>query len=43
LSMRVLFCRIRLTGNARRALISDGAINNRQVASAGQAALVAVR
>jgi hypothetical protein len=32
-----------LTGNAGRALISDQSINNRQVASAGQAALIAVR
>jgi hypothetical protein len=36
-------CRIRLTGNARRALISDQAINNHQVASTGQAAFVAMR
>jgi hypothetical protein len=41
--MRVLFYRIRLTGNAGRALISDQAMNNRQVASAGQAALAAMR
>jgi hypothetical protein len=41
--MRTLFYRIRLTGNAGRALISDQAMNNRQVASAGQAALVAMR
>jgi hypothetical protein len=41
--MRVLFCRIRLTGNAGRALISDQAINNRQVALVGQAALIAMR
>jgi hypothetical protein len=32
-----------LTGNACRALISDRAINNHQVASAGQAAFVATR
>jgi 3-hydroxy-9,10-secoandrosta-1,3,5(10)-triene-9,17-dione monooxygenase len=32
-----------LTGNARRALISDQAINNHQVASTGQAAFVAMR
>jgi hypothetical protein len=32
-----------LTGNARRALISDQAINNHRVASTGQAAFVAVR
>jgi hypothetical protein len=32
-----------LTGNARRALISDRTINNRQVGSAGQAAFVAMR
>jgi hypothetical protein len=31
-----------LTGNARRALISDQAINNHQVASTGQAAFVAM-
>jgi hypothetical protein len=43
LSMRVLFYRIRLTGNAGRALISDQAMSNRQVASAGQAALFAMR
>jgi hypothetical protein len=41
--MRVLFCRIPLTGNAGRALISDQVMNNRQVASAGQAALAAMR
>jgi hypothetical protein len=34
-------CRIRLTGNARRALISDQAINNHRVASNGQAGFVA--
>jgi hypothetical protein len=33
----------RLTGNARRALISDQAINNHRVASTGQAAFVAMR
>jgi hypothetical protein len=32
-----------LTGNARRALISDQAINNHRVASTGQAAFVAMR
>jgi hypothetical protein len=31
-----------LTGNARRALISDQAINNHQVAPIGQAAFVAM-
>jgi hypothetical protein len=35
-------CRIRLTGNARRALIGDQAIINHQVASTGQAAFVAI-
>jgi hypothetical protein len=41
--MSVLFGGIRLTGKAGRALISDQAINNRQVASTGQAALVGKR
>jgi hypothetical protein len=36
-------CRIRLTGNAGRALISDRAINNRQEASTGQAGFAATR
>src|SRR5260221_1789035 len=44
LSMRLFpSCRIRLTGGARRALISDRTINNHQLASAGQAAFVAMR